>query len=127
MKNLREQEEAQWDRKKILITGFFLIVGLLVALELKGMFLDKNKSLLGESSKAQPVNIEKPNISFPINIQSEVGPKIDEIKKNINNLDVNEVASSSPQIQKVLNDIQSIKNLPANEAKQTCLKLCSGI
>jgi predicted RNA-binding protein with EMAP domain len=42
-------------------------------------------------------------------------------------LDPEEVASSSPQIQKVLNDIQGIKNLPADQARNTCMKICSGI
>lgn len=124
----KEVDEDQWDKKKILITLFFSIVGILVALELKSMFIDKNSGVLGQAIQNKPVEITKPDIKPPnLNASSLVGSKIDEIKKNVSRLNAEEVATSSPQIQKVLNDIQGIKNLPVDQARQTCLKICSGI
>ena len=124
----KKEEDNEWDKKKILITLFFSIVGLLVVLEFKSMFLDKNSGVLGSAIQNKPVQITKPDIKVPnLNASSIVGSKIDEIKKNVSNLNAEDVATSSPQIQKVLRDIQGIKNLPADQAKSTCLKICSGI
>lgn len=121
-------EEFEWDRKKIIIGLILLAVLLVGAVELKDYFSGAGKSILGESSVSKSSEIEKPSIKSPnVNIQTEIGPRIEEIRKTINDLDAKEVASSSPQIQKVLNDIQGIKDLPSSQAKDMCLRLCSGI
>lgn len=125
-----DDSNFEWDRKRVIVTSFFLFTAVLIAFELKGMFLDNQtaRDVLGETSIQKPEEIKKPEIEGPsINLQSEVGSRIDEIKKNIGGLDALEIASSSPQIQKVLRDIQGIKDLPANQAKEMCLKICSGI
>lgn len=124
----KKEDDEQWDKKKILITLFFSIVGILVVFELKSMFIDKNSGVLGSAIQNKPVQIIKPDIKTPnLNTSSLIGSKIEEIKKNVSNLNAEDVATSSPQIQKVLHDIQGIKNLPADQAKQTCYKICSGI
>lgn len=125
-----DESDFEWDRKRVIFTALFLVAALLIAFELKGMFLDTQgkRNVLGETSIRKSEEIKKPQIEGPsINLQSEVGSRIDEIKKNINGLDAVEIASSSPQIQKVLRDIQGIKDLPANQAKDACFKICSGI
>jgi hypothetical protein len=42
-----------------------------------------------------------------------------------------EIASSSPQMQKILNDIKSLEQYPANQAKEFCRqiyeKICGGL
>ncbi|MEK9175962.1 MAG: hypothetical protein AAB520_00805 [Patescibacteria group bacterium] len=120
-------EEFQWDRKRILIAIFLLVAGLIVAFELKGTFI-KNKASLGDAIRNKPVEVKRPEIKSPnIDISSKVDAKIEDIKNNVGGLDPAEVATSSPQIQKVLRDIQEIKNLPVDQAKQTCMKICSGI
>jgi hypothetical protein len=35
-----------------------------------------------------------------------------------------EVASSSPQVQKILNDIKALQQYPANQIKDLCRKIC---
>ncbi len=121
----KEEKKDEWDLRKILVALFFLIVGILVLLELKRMFLP-GKHLL-PTSKEVVVQVKKPDINPPVNVQSAVGSKIVQIKNNVNNLNAQEVATSSPQIQKVLRDIQGIKDLPADKAKEQCLRVCSGL
>lgn len=121
-----EIDHEEWDKKKIIITLFFAVVAILAALEIKGTFFPSDTSVLGE--KTQPTPIKKPDIKPPdFNVASEVGSTINEIKKNIEGLNPEEVATTSPQIQKVLQDIQGIKDLPTNQAREMCLKICSGI
>ena len=117
-----------WDKKKIVVTLFFAVVVILVAIEVRNMFFPKNEEVLGESEENKSMTVQKPNIKPPsLNIVSEVESRIDEIKKNIKGLNAEEVATSSPQIQKVLRDMQGIKDLPSNQAKEMCLRICSGI
>lgn len=122
----KEENLEQWDLKKIVITLFFVIVGILVVLELKNMFFP-NVQILGDSTKATSAQVQKLDIHPPVNVASQVNSKIDEIKENVSSLNAAEIASSSPQVQKVLRDIQGIKDLPADQAKQACLKICSGL
>ena len=124
----KEEENIEWDKRKILITTCIAIVAVILAVELKSRFLPGSESVLGESSEKKPISVQKPDVKPPnINFQSGVNSKISEIKQNINGLNAIEVASSSPQIQKVLQDIQGIKDLPSNQAKEMCLKICGGI
>lgn len=127
MKKETIAEDQEWDRKRILIVLLFLGLLFIAVFELKDLFLNKNPGVLGRSS-FDKASVEKPNIKPPdVDLESQVGSAIFDIKKNIGALDAREVASSSPQIQKVLNDIQGIKDLPSSQAKDMCLKLCSGI
>ena len=122
------EQDFEWDKRKIAIGLAILAVLTIGAVELKDYFTGASNSVLGKSSISESSEIEKPNIKTPdLDIQSEVGPRIEEIKKNINKLDAAEIASSSSQIQKVLNDIQGIRDLPSSQAKEMCLKICSGI
>lgn len=122
------EQDFEWDKKRILIGLGILTVIIIAGFEFKGLFLNKNGNVLGETNINKPSEIEKPNVKPPsINFQSEVGSTIADIKENIGQLDTREIASSSPQIQKVLQDIQGIKDLPSSQAKEMCLKICSGI
>jgi len=121
-----EDNEWQWDKKRILIISFFALVLGLIAWELKGVLIPGSSSILGE--KSQIGRVEKPDIKAPsINFSADVGSKVEDIKENIENLSPEEIASSSPQIQKVLNDIGQIRNLPINQAREACLKVCSSL
>lgn len=121
----KEEKNEQWDIKKILITLFFVVVAFLVVIEVKKVFLP-NVHVLGLSGETKAV-VKKPDVKAPVDVQSIVGDKIDEVKNTVNNLNAQEVATSSPQIQKVLHDIQGIKDLPADQAKQQCLRICQGL
>lgn len=127
-KKKEEESSEQWDKKRIVITAFFVIVAILAVKEVKTTFFPSNDSVLGQSVEIAPTPIKKPDIELPrFNVANEVGSRISEIKNNINSLDPKEVASSSPQIQKLLHDMEGIKDLPSNEAKSACMKICSEI
>lgn len=127
----RKKEEIsteEWDKKKVIITAFFLVVAVLAVNEIKTTFFPSDDGVLGQNVEVAPTPIKKPDVEIPrVNIANEVGSKINEIKKNIEGLNAEEVASSSPQIQKVLKDMEGLKDLPSNEAKSMCMKLCSEI
>lgn len=127
----RKKEEVsgeEWDKKKVIITAFFVVVAVLAVREIKTTFFSNNDEVLGQNVSASPAPIKKPDVDIPrVNVVKQVGLRMNEIKKNIEGLNPQEVASSSPQIQKVLRDMEGLKDLPSNEAKSMCVKLCSEI
>jgi len=123
----KEEDELVWDRKRIVIALVLILFILFAVRQAKGMFFP-NTNILGESTVKKASEIDRPEVDSPgIGLQSSVASKFDNVKDDIVNLDPEEVASSSPQIQKVLRDIQGLKDLPADQARNTCMKICSGI
>lgn len=125
MKDSQKKTDETWDRKKV-----SLVLSLVMILLVFGFFgsnrylLQSKTEVKGDTTKEEAKKtIEKPNI----NIKKDLEDKVNAIREDVDSLDVKEVASSSPQIQKVLNDIKSIQNLPSNEAREACMKICSGI
>ncbi len=122
-----EEEELVWDKKKVVIVIFLIAFGIFVAMQIKNTFFP-GTSILGESTVKKASEVEKPEIESPnLNLQSKVVDSIDQVKEDVANIDPEEVASSSPQIQKVLKDIQGIKNLPSDKVKEACYKACSSL
>lgn len=144
---MKEEQFAEqlWDKKKIII--FFIVIltllGFLIFLKdrvfssnLKIPFLGQEKnsksvegtSIENDQSQNSVDNLGD-NSSLPITsakkLQTEVYEKVENIKREISNLSFTEVASSSPQMQKILKDIQNLENLPKNQAKEACQKICN--
>ncbi|PIR80222.1 MAG: hypothetical protein COU25_01345 [Candidatus Levybacteria bacterium CG10_big_fil_rev_8_21_14_0_10_35_13] len=122
-----KKEEVIWDKKKILITlvVVFLLTG--IGFWLKALYLDEDvpktskKNIQREQIKGVSVGEASENISksFQENINS--------LKEDAQNLNLAEVATSSPQVQKIIKDLQSLKDLPKNQLKDTCEKICGGL
>lgn len=127
---MHEEEKSVWNVKKIAVGVIFL--GMLA------FFGYQNKDfLVGDEAKSggalQQVAGVKTSpkrqeageqVSLPrFNLQE----KVNDITQSVATLDVKEVASSSPQIQKVLRDIEALKNLPRSQAKDACVQICNGL
>jgi hypothetical protein len=118
-------EEEVWDKKKILFGLFFLclLAGGLIYLKdtyFPGVHIFSKSLVKGVSTNALPT----PAIQFgSTNLQE----KMAQIRSQVTHLNVSEVASSSPQVQQVLKEIQGLGNLPKEEAKAICEKICTGL
>lgn len=121
------RNEDSWNKKKI-----FIAVSLL-ALLVAGGYLFKTRILGTESSSSQEqksvkgVAIKDKNKEkedFSINIKESVKEKINSLKQEVSGLDILEIASSSPQVQKILRDIKSLEQYPINQAQEICKKIC---
>ncbi|MBI2032497.1 MAG: hypothetical protein HYV38_02915 [Candidatus Levybacteria bacterium] len=125
MKESQKKIEESWDRKKVFLALSLVIILLIFGFFGSNRYFGQPKTeVKGDAIKEEvKKTIEKPNI----NIKRDLESKVNAIREDVDSLDVKEVASSSPQIQKVLNDIKSIQNLPSNEAREACMKICSGI
>ncbi|MEK7533934.1 MAG: hypothetical protein AAB600_01215 [Patescibacteria group bacterium] len=133
----RRESIETWNKKKIFIT--LLIVVAIVGFGVKTFVLSKNKdffsmhtvptflkSVMGVNTQKDKEktasSTKKTTSSLPI--QAVIKEKLDDLKKEVNSLNVVDIASSSPQIQKIINDLNSLRQYPVNEAKDICQKIC---
>ncbi|MFH1832589.1 MAG: hypothetical protein ABH816_00280 [Candidatus Levyibacteriota bacterium] len=137
------QTRESWNIKRIILG--LIVIGIFIGLcigSFKVLKLDVNKYVQKPSSNKSLGTVEgvsiksnetdkdqNVNFSLPLvnTLQTDVSQKIKSIQNEANNLNLEEIASSSPQMQKVVNDIRSLGNYPKNQAKEMCQKICDGI
>lgn len=116
----------RWNKKRLMLAFIILAALIFGVLQLKSYMLDDSmKEDVRGVSSATPA----PTISLPSaqTIGQELEQNINNIKEEINNLNMQDLATSSPQVQKVLEDIKSLPSYPASQAKQVCLNICNNL
>lgn len=122
------KKEESWNKTRIFAT--FFLVATLIAL---GYFL--NTKILGEKSSVSDyskavkgtTNTKEENKEqegLNINVQKAVQEKIESLKQDVKGLNIVEIASSSPQIQKIITDIKALEQYPQTQAKEICRQIC---
>jgi len=126
--NMEElEEDKSWDFRKILAVLILLIV---LGFGFKFFVLNNGSKLLNIKSVAvqgAKTSVSPNNTQVSDSLKKGVESKINDLVKEVNQINVVEVATSTPAVQKVLNDIKSIQNLPQSQAKEQCLKICNGL
>ncbi|MDO8657345.1 MAG: hypothetical protein Q7K55_01295 [Candidatus Levybacteria bacterium] len=85
-----------------------------------GVSTKKEQESLNEKSKEQP-SVQ----SFKW--KEDMQERLDLLKKEVGGLNVSDIASSSPQIKKLIEDLQGLQQLPRNQAKEACYNICRGL
>lgn len=123
-----ELVQEAWDIKKIVIGVFSVVILLGGGYVAKTMVLDTNQQKPSQkviqSSKGTVEGAHTQNIDV-VQVKDSIQEKINTLKSQVTNLNAAEVASSSPQIQKVIQDIKGLENYPKDQAKQMCQQICS--
>lgn len=132
------ETSSAWNKKRIFIALFILGLVIVGAFYFKKNILDKNlfsknpltsftKDIKGIETKDNPGLTDSTASTQPLSgLQKAVSEKLETIKQEITTLNVTDIASSSPQFQKVINDLQSLQQYPRNELKDVCQKVCGG-
>lgn len=117
---MKEAEfEETWNKKRV---GIAIAVFLLV---ISGLIYFSKQNLSSKiSSHPQEAKVLS---ASDRNIENTISDQIDSIKKAALNIDVGEIASSSPQIQKLIQDLKSLQDYPRNQVKDTCFSICKGL
>jgi len=134
MKELKPIEES-WNKKRIFFALAVLVILITGLAAFKVLALDKNQALTPEpvSKKGKSVEGVSTNVNSlsqdnkASNLKTNIEDQLNAIKQEASGINLAEVASSSPQVQKVIDDIKSIQNLPRNQAKDFCEQVCSGL
>ena len=116
-----KEEELEWDKKKIIgafIVLFLLIVGGVVTKHF--IFPSSSQSVQGASTSVQQNESLLPS-------SADVKKQIDNIQSQVSQLSVQDIASSSPQVQQILDQLKKLPNTPGNVLKQTCENICKGL
>lgn len=113
--------------KKIIILALVAIIGGLLLYLSLFLFLGKNKLSLSKKS-VKGISVQKQeNASLPSasHLQNSLQQKLDYIKQEVSKLDIKDIASSSPQVQKLIKDLNALKDYPANQIKEVCQNICN--
>lgn len=130
MKEQKKKEEIEWDKKKIFLFLFSSIFLILSAYGLKIMLLGEDLKPASFSSSKIKTDVKGESTSvqsLPQDIKKNIQEEINSLKAEAGNINLIEIASSSPQVQKVINDLKAIQNYPSTQLKETCEKICSGL
>lgn len=134
MKDDEKIDEA-WDKKKIIFAVILLAALFFGAYKFKNYILGninlkKNVSdILKKQSSKSVEGASSNNSSLPSSneLKSEAQSKLDIIRQEITKLNILDVATSTPQVQKIIQDIQSLEKYPGSQAKDMCEKICSSL
>lgn len=123
-----KKEEIIWDKKKIIVTLIILVLLVGIGLQLKTIIFGENIPPAPPKEVIKKEQVRGINIgNASSNISKGFQESIKSLTEDAQNLDIAEVASSSPQVQKIINDLKSLKDLPKNQLKDTCEKICGGL
>lgn len=133
-----EKYDEVWDIKKItigVIVLFLLLAG--------GVFAKKlyfHESLAPESFipkitfpdvkgvASNPDEITKvTHVKISLPSQGEVQSEIHNIQNQVTHLNLQEIATSSPQVQQVLKQIQDLPKEGGDQVKDACYRLCNNL
>ncbi len=126
MKELKPIEEDSWNKKRVLIGLLVLIMLLAGLIGFKTFVLDKNAAS-APSVKGAAVSSDLNQQSPLPNIKTNVADQINTLQKEASNINLTDIATSSPQVQKVINDLKSLQDLPRNQAKDYCQQICNSL
>jgi len=110
--------EESWNKKRI---GIALIIFLLLAGSV--IYLFKSNMPITKPQRVQ----DKKVLASDQNLESIIQGKVQAIKQQAVNINVEEIASSSPQIQNLINDLKALQNLPSSRVKEACYNICKGL
>lgn len=120
-----KQTYESWDIKKILIA---LILFVILVVLVKAFILDNKPVLSSRTIGVEGVTNKVVSTPAPaLEIKKSVESKLNELNREVNNINVVEIATSTPAVQKILNDLKNLQSLPQSQAKQTCLQICNGL
>ena len=122
----KESDDIIWDKKKIFVTVVIAILIIAIGFQLKSYLIaGQNSSKVSEKLKKQVKSINTSDLSN--NIREGIEENFNNLKNQAQSLDVAEIATSSPQVQKIINDLKTLQDLPKSQLKSTCERICSGL
>lgn len=121
-----KEEPFEWDKTRIV--EFFVVLGVLLigGLTAKHFLLDANTTPASQAVEGASTSVESQLPSVQ-DIQQGAQQQVVALQKQASQISVQEIASSSPQVQQILNQIKQLPNVPGNVAKQTCENICNSL
>jgi uncharacterized protein YpmS len=128
MKDKKEKEknnESEWDKKRIILFSVLVFLAIIGAYYIKTLVLPEKSFPQALSTKASVKGASTETASS--NLKQGIQNQINNLKTEAQNINVVDIATSTPQVQKIINDLKALQNYPANSLKGVCEKVCSGL
>ncbi len=143
MKKEEELKQESWDVKRITI-GVLVLIGLIggglytakalgldigkrkpastnASQDVQGVSVSNNDQGTSSENNGQGLSVSIPSVST---IKSDLQSKINSLTQQVTHLSPADIASSSPQVQKILNDIKALEQGPVDQVRQICENVC---
>lgn len=120
--------EESWNIKRVAIALaiFVFLMGAVVYLINGSATVSKIRALFTPSQSEEATNAAQTITRQDAKgVRAAVENQLNSIKQEASKINVEEVATSSPQVKKVINDIKSLENYPANQARNFCERICN--
>ena len=128
-----EKYEEVWDIRKIIAGVVILLLLIAGGIAAKELILGEKlhvptvslPSVKGIQTFNAPDQVSHVKITLPS--QQDVQNQIKNIQEQVGNINVAEIASSSPQVQQVLKQIENLPSGPESQVKDACMRLCNNL
>lgn len=138
MKDSRETEKRErkekidepqfiesWDIKRVIIALLFL--GIMGWLGHTFFTQTNNMALILGVSDKNEYKKPTPTPTYSPLSNEELQVRLEGLKEEVNKLDVADMVASSPQVDKIFKDLESLRDLPHNQMKEACYNICKGL
>lgn len=104
----------------IALVGILLVVQFSLSADRKGVVkgVKTEKVTEQESKKVEEAKSR---------LQGTIEDQLDDIKDQVTQLDPQDIVSSSPQVQKIIDDLKDLQGVPKDELKNVCENICRGL
>ncbi len=124
---MKEREEKlEWDKKKILFFLGAITLLLFAAYILKEEFLSSQTST-APMNKAEVEGVSTQDPLTAPEIKKNIQNQITNLQTEAEKINVVDIATSSPQVQKVINDLKALQDYPKSQLKTTCEQICNSL
>ncbi len=134
--------EERWDKKKILIGVVILFLSGVGVVYGKYWYDQASapKHLLSvQGTSTDAVSVDSPPTPTPGNqlfklalpssqdVSNSVNQQIQSLQDQVSQINVQELATTSPQIQSIIKQIEALPQIPGQTAKQACMQVCNNL
>lgn len=126
MKKEVKKNEDQWDKKKILLFFIASIFLLIIGYQIKTVTLGESFPSINDSVSLINSDVKGASVSNQPqkDLRKDIQVQIDSLKSDAEDINLVDIASSSPQVQKVINDLKALQDYPSNQLRDVCEKVC---
>lgn len=114
-----EFPNESWNKKRIFLSSL-IFLGILVVCIYALLKLNPELTQKPNLSVVEGLSVKQNN-----NVKADIQGRINELQKEAQGINVADMASSSPQVQKVINDLKALQNYPMDQLKNACEQICN--
>lgn len=108
------------------ILAFFVLIIILLLVQFS--LVGGTKGLVKGVKTQKEIQHDNQNVEAAKGrLQGTIEEQLYAIKKKVTELDPQDIVQSSPQVQKIIDDLKNLQGVPKDELKNVCENICKGI